>query len=118
MERRGYTDARIDAMSNRWLDDAWKEARPTRNCQGLTRTTLPYMYGGTASCYLHTLNGIFAVPFAQRYARTGDSAHLTQVMELIDGSLASETWDAKGKQFMEVARTLWAAGIVGRAQGY
>jgi hypothetical protein len=118
MERRGYTDARIDAMSDRWLDDAWTQAKPVRNCQGQTRTTLPYMYGGTASCYLHTLNGIFAVPFAQRYARTGDAAHLTQVMALIDGSLASETWDAKGKQFMEVARTLWAAGIVGRAQGH
>ena len=118
MERRGVTDPRIAAMSDRWLDDAWKDARPTRNCQGQVRTTLPYYYGGVPACYLHTLNGIFAVPFAQRYARTGNAAHLNQVMQLIDGALASETWDAKGKQFMEVARTLWAAGIVARAQGY
>jgi hypothetical protein len=118
MERRGSNDVRIDDMSNRWLDDAWKEAVPTRNCQGLTRTTLPYYYGSSPSCYLHTLNGIFAVPYAQRYARTGNPAHLTQAMELINGSLASETWDNVGKQFMEVARTLWAAGVIGRAQGY
>lgn len=118
MERRGYTDPRIDQMSDRWLNDAWNEAAPTRNCQGQTRTTLPYYYGGTPACYHHTLNGIFAVPFAQRYARTGDPAHLKQVMDLLDGSLASETWDNVGKQFMEVARTLFAAGVVGRAQGY
>src|SRR5690606_13655864 len=62
-ERRGFADPRIVAMSNRWLDDAWTFARPTKNCQGLVRTTLPYDYnGGMPKCYHHTLNGLNIIP--------------------------------------------------------